>query len=145
MLLFFGWIFLVIPGLLVAGQLVSVINFPLAQRLGLQEKAGTSDPLKLRAELYTARWDLPTLIWLPAAGALMLLEHAWWPYLCLVGGAVFIDAAGREAAKVLSMKAEGVRVGTPAEQAVMFAAYGVMGALGLIAIVLAMVFLRQGI
>ena len=145
MLLFVGGIFLVIPGLLVAGQLVSVINFPLAQRLGLQEKAGTSDPLKLRAELYTARWDLPTLIWLPAAGALMLLEHAWWPYLCLVGGAVFIDAAGREAAKVLSMKAEGVRVGTPAEQAVMFAAYGVMGALGLIAIVLAMVFLRQGI
>lgn len=145
MLLVFGWIFLVIPGLLVAGQAVSVISFPLAQRLGLQEKAGTSDPLKLRAELYTARWDLPTLIWLPVAGALMLLEHAWWPYLCLVGGAVFVDAAGREAAKILSMKAEGVRVGTAAEQALMFAAYSVMGALGLIAIVLAMVFLSAGI
>lgn len=139
----FGWIFLLIPGLLVAGQAVSVVNFPLAQRLGLQEKAGSSDPLKLRAELYTACWDLPVLIWLPAAGVLMLLQHAWWPYLCLIGGAVFVDAAGREAAKVLSMKAEGVRVGTHVEQALMFGTYVLMGALGLLAITLALVFLRQ--
>jgi hypothetical protein len=73
----------------------------------------------------------------------MLLQHAWWPYLCLIGGAVFVDAAGREAAKVLSMKAEGVRVGTHVEQALMFGTYVLMGALGLLAITLALVFLRQ--
>jgi len=135
----FGWIFLFVPGLLVAGQLVSVVNFPLAQRLGLQEKAGASDPMKLRAELYAARWDLVVLIWLPVAGALMVLDHAWWQTLCLVGGAVYVDAAGREAAKVLGMKAGGVGVGTPAEQALMFGAYVLMGALGLLAIAIALV------
>ncbi len=135
----FGWIFLLIPGLLVAGQLVSVVNFPLAQRLGLQEKAGASDPMKLRAELYAARWDLLVLIWLPLAGVLMLLDHAAWPILCLIGGAVFVDAGGREAVKILGMKAGGVRVGTPAEQALMFGTYLLMGALGLLAIAIALV------
>ena len=134
-----GWVLVLIPGLLVAGQLISVIYFPLAQKLGLQEKAAASDPLKLRSELYTARWDIPSLVWLPIAGILMIIDHAWWPYLSLAGGAVFIDAAGREAAKNLSMRAEGVRIGSAAEQALVFGTYVVMGVLGAVAVIYALV------
>ena len=133
-----GWILTVIPGLLVTGQFVSVINFPLAQRLGLQEKTGSSDPVKLRSEQYTAYWDLPTLVWLPVAGVLMIANHAWWPYVALIGGAAYVDAAGREAVKMLSMRAEGIRIGTAAEQRLLFGTYVVMGVLGLTAVVYAL-------
>ena len=137
-----SWILVVIPGLLVTGQFISVINFPLAQKLGLQEKADASDPVKLRAELHTAYWDLLTLVWLPLAGILMLVEHPWWPYLALIGGAVYVDAGGREAAKMLSMRAEGIRIGTPSEQRLLFGTFVVMGVLGLLAVGCALVALR---
>ena len=133
-----SWILVVIPGLLVTGQLISVISFPLAQKLGLQERADASDPVKQRSELYAAYWDLLTLVWLPLAGVLMLGDHAWWPYLALIGGAAYVDAAGREAAKMLSMRAEGIRIGTVAEQRLLFGTYVVMAALGLSAIVYAL-------
>ena len=129
-----GWILLVIPGLLVMGQFISAVNFPLAQKLGLQEKPDASDPVKLRSERYTAYWDLPTLVWLPLAGVLMLADHALWPYLALIGGAAYVDASGREAAKMLSMRAEGIRIGTAAEQRLLFATFAVMGVLGLAAV-----------
>lgn len=133
-----GWVLVVIPGMLLAGQFVSVINFPLAQKLGLQEKAGTADALKLRAELYTACWDIPSLVWLPVAGVMMLADHAWWPQLSLIGGAVFVDTAGREAAKNLSMRAGGIRIGTVAEQRLEFITYILMALLGLVTIIYAL-------
>ena len=43
--------------LLAAGQLLSVLSWPLAQRLGLQEAAANADPLFTRLERNTARWD----------------------------------------------------------------------------------------
>jgi hypothetical protein len=97
------------------GQLVSVVNFPLAQRLGLQEKPGTADPLFSRLELATARWDLVSLWVLPMAGILMLVDHSWWPVFALIGGGAWADAGGREAVKVLALRQHGVGVGTPKE------------------------------
>ena len=70
-----GIIFIVLSAPLVVAQIISVLNFPLAQRLGLQEKSGTAYPLMRHLEINTAIWDLPTLIWLPVAGVLMMFDH----------------------------------------------------------------------
>ncbi len=78
------------------GQLILTVNFPLAQRLGLQEKPENTDPLSNRLELMTARWDLAVLWIPPLAGLLILLDHAWWPAACLIAGGVHFDAGGRE-------------------------------------------------
>ena len=63
---FLGWILIIFPGILLAGQLISSISFPLAQRLGLQENPGNTDTLVQTAEKYVAYWDLITLIWILA-------------------------------------------------------------------------------
>ncbi|MEW8430786.1 MAG: hypothetical protein AB2615_13770, partial [Candidatus Thiodiazotropha sp.] len=65
-----GWLLIVFPGILYIGQVISSVDFPLAQRLGLQENPHAADPLLQRAERYTAYWDLLTLVWLPLSGIL---------------------------------------------------------------------------
>ena len=110
-----GVVCAVFGSMILIGQLISTVNFSLAQRLGLQEKDADSDPLYRRLELTTARWDLFVLWTLPAAGALMLVDHAWWPFLALVAGGVYVDAAGRESAKTLGLRRGGVRTGSDRE------------------------------
>ena len=105
-----GWILILFPGILFLGQLISSFNFSLAQRLGLQEKPETADPLLLRAERYVAYWDLVTIVWLPVAGILMVVNHPWWPLVSLIGASIYIDAAGREAAKNLSFRHSPIHV-----------------------------------
>jgi hypothetical protein len=133
-----GWILIVLPGSLVVIQLISSIDFALAQKLGLQEKSGEADPLLLRAERYVAYWDLVSLIWLPIAGIAMVLDHAWWPLLALAGAAIYLDAAGREAAKNLSFRHEGVKAGPQQQQKLFFATYIAMFLLGLVTLVYAL-------
>ena len=99
-----------------------------------QEKPETTDPLLIRAERYTAYWDLLTLIWLPIGGVLMVVNHPWWPLISLIGASIYVDTAGREAAKNLSFRHEGIRSGTEQEQKIFFSTYIVMGILGLFVI-----------
>ena len=61
--------------LLYAGQLVSIVNFGVAQRLGLQEKPDNVDPVHSRLELWTARWDICWLWTLPVALVAVILSH----------------------------------------------------------------------
>ena len=130
-----GWILIIFPGILLLGQIISSVNFPLAQKLGLQEKSGSAAPLFLRAERYTAYWDLVSLCWLPIAGILMVINHTWWPVIALIGAAIYIDAAGREAAKNLSFRHEGIKSGSEREQKLFFPTYIIMVILGIIVIV----------
>ena len=123
-----------IAGLLYIGQVISVVNFNLAQRLGLQESPDHADPISSSAELWAARWDLLWLWTLPAAGALMLIDQWLWPYAAMIGGAAFFDAGGREAAKVLGLKQAGVGVGSRRELRVIIATFVFLGAAGLFAI-----------
>ena len=46
-----GWVLIIFGGGLYLAQIVSSINFPLAQHLGIQEKAETSDTVLQRCEL----------------------------------------------------------------------------------------------
>ena len=119
-----GIVVLAFGGLLYAGQLLSTVDFALAQKLGLQEKAENADALFSHLELNAARWDLFVLWTLPAAGILMLLGHAWWPYAALVAGGVSVDTGGRETAKVFALKREGVRVGAPKEYRLVLGVFG---------------------
>lgn len=127
-----GWIILIFPGILLMGQIISSISFPLAQRLGLQENPDEADPLLQRAERYTAYWDLLTLVWMPIAGVLMIIYHPLWPLVALIGGAIYFDTAGREAAKILSFKHGGIKIGAPKQHRLFFASYIVMAILGVI-------------
>lgn len=130
-----GWILILFPGILFLVQLVSSLNFSFAQKLGLQEKPQTASPLLIRAERYTAYWDLVTLIWLPVAGVFMVINHPWWPLISLIGASIYIDAAGREAAKNLSFQHEGIKTGTVQEQILFFTTYIVMVIIGLFVII----------
>jgi len=134
-----GWILIIFGGGLYIAQIISTINFPLAQRLGIQEKAETSDSLLQRSERYTAYWDLITLMWLPLAGVLMIIDHQWWPIMSLIGGAIYFDTAGREAVKNLSFQHEGIKVGTENERRVFFASYIVMAVIAIVVIVYSLV------
>jgi hypothetical protein len=130
-----GWLLIIFPGILYAGQVISSVNFPLAQRLGLQENPVEAAPLLQRAERYTAYWDLLTLGWLPLSGILIIINDTAWPIFALFGGAMFLDAAGREAAKILSFKHENIRIGTPRQQKFFFSTYWIMALLAIAAII----------
>ncbi len=105
-----------VGALLYLGQLVSSVNFPLAQQWGLQEKAENTDPLTNELELRTAWWDLPTLWVAPVACGLFLMNHPAWPVLALIGGGIYFDCGGREAFKVRGLAARGVRTGSDSER-----------------------------
>ena len=130
-----GWLLIVFPGFLYLGQVISSVDFPLAQKLGLQEKPDETDKLLQRAERYTAYWDLVTLFWLPFSGVLMLLDYRAWPLFALVGGAIYLDASGREAAKILSFKHQGMRTGAPKQYRIFFSTYIIMALLGFVSVV----------
>ncbi len=74
-----GWTCLILGALLYIAQLISSIDFNLAQQLGIQENPEETDSILQTAERYTAWWDLFTLGWLPLAGLLMILESPFWP------------------------------------------------------------------
>ena len=125
---------MILGGLLYVAQVISSIDFRLAQQLGIQENPEETDSILHTAERYTALWDLVTLGWLPLAGLLMILDSPYWPLVGLVGGAIYLDTSGREAAKIISFRKEGVRLGPERQQKVFFASYIVMAFMGLVLI-----------
>ena len=127
----FGWL----------GQLISGLNYPLAQRLGLQESSEGTDPLFRCAEANTARWDSLVLWTLMAAGALMVMDHPWWPVLSLVAGGIYLDGAGRESMKYLSLHKSGVRIGTSKQMKIAKVFFASMFLVALLVLAYAMWFL----
>ena len=118
-----GWIWLIAGGLLYAGQLISTVNFPLAQRLGLQERPDNVDPVIGQLERKAAGWDLIAIWTAPVAGLLMVWNDTLWPAASLVAGAIYLDAGGREWAKILGLRAHGVPVGSAKERAIIFGTF----------------------
>ena len=138
-----GWIFIIFGGALYLAQVVSSINFPLAQRLGIQESSERSDKLLQTAERNIAYWDLFTLLWLPLSGVLIIMNHNWWPIVALLGGAIYLDAAGREAVKNISFRQEGIKMGGPKQKSFFFATYIVMAIIGVLAVSLSITSLAK--
>ena len=119
--------------LLYAGQVLSLVNWPLAVRLGLQE-AGDPNDLTHRLELWTARFDVLWLWTLPVAGVLMLIDHSWWPYAAMIGGSAYVDGPGRELFKVLGLREQGVWTGSSREWLAIKVTFLAVVALGGVAI-----------
>jgi len=65
----------------------------------------------------------------------MVINDPWWPVIALIGAAIYIDAAGREAAKNLSFRHEGIETGTKQEQILFFITYIIMIIIGIIIII----------
>ena len=126
-----GWVLILAGGALYLAQVISSVNFDLAQRLGIQEKPDATAPLLQRSERYTAYWDLVTLVWLPLSGVLMIIDHEWWPVVALIGGAIYFDTSGREAAKYISLRHEGIKMGTEKQQRIFFSTYIVMAVISI--------------
>lgn len=125
-----------------AGQFVSAVSFELAQRLGLQERSENVDPMHSTLEKVTARWDVFVLWTAPVAGALALLSHAWWPALFVIAGTVYLDAGGREWAKIIGLRAHGKPIGSNFELIKIYGTYAYLvlaGLAGLLAGLAAMV------
>jgi hypothetical protein len=125
-----GIVWVVLGTIIVIGRLTSTIDFSLAQQLGLQERDDRTDPLFRQLELNTARWGLVVLWTLPAAGILMLVDRAWWPYAALVAGGAHMDTAGRETAKVPGLRTHGVRTGSERDARLFFFFTGLMSLIG---------------
>jgi hypothetical protein len=104
-----GWTCLILGALLYIAQLISSIDFKLAQQLGIQENPEETNSILQTAERYTAWWDLVTLGWLPLAGLLMILESPCWPVVGLVGGAIYFDTSGgkRQKSSVFERRGSG--------------------------------------
>jgi len=134
MQLIIGWGILITGGALYLAQIISSYDFKLAQRLGVQENPEETAPLLQRAERYTAYWDLVTLGWMPLAGVLMIINHPWWPILLLIGGAIYLDSSGREAAKNISFRHEGMKVGAEKQQRLFLASYIGMAVIAIVSI-----------
>ncbi len=130
-----GIVALLVGSLGVVGQFISTVDFPLAQRLGLQERSEDTEPLYRHLELNTARWDLVVLWTLVLAGVLMIIDHSWWPWVALIAGGIHADTGGREIAKLTGLAAEGIRVGSPKERRFGLAFLALLGAVGLALIV----------
>ncbi len=133
-----GWIMLIFPGILFAGQVISSINFSLAQKIGFQENPKHTDSLVQTSERYVAYWDLITMIWMPLSGILIIIGNPYWPILSLIAGAIYFDTSGREAAKMLSFKHEGIRVGPPTQHKFFFSTYFMMAILSVIVMLTAL-------
>lgn len=128
---------LIVFGLLAwGGQTISWFAPRTAERLSLVEREDTVEPVYWADIRGEALWDLLTLWTLVAAGVLLLLDHRWWPYFGLLGGAVYLYFAGRGILSRLEMQRRGFRIGDPGTVRlglIMLSVWGAVGAITVIA------------
>ncbi len=114
------------------GQLLSALSTKLAPQQLTQSELSGSDRLYRRLERDSARWDLLVIWTLPVAGVLMLLDHSWWPFVALVACGACAASGGREFAKMLAFRNEGVRIGEDGEIRLALIFLGLWGSVAVI-------------
>jgi hypothetical protein len=95
------------------GQLISAVNPPLGEKLGLTELEAEADPAFYADMRGEAFWDAVILWTLPVAGVLLVLNNPLWAYFGLVGGGMYLYFAGRGIVVRREMQRRGVRIGKP--------------------------------
>lgn len=119
------------------GQTIAWFAPDTAVRWSLMEAEKDVEPVywgDIRGE---ALWDTLTLWTLLAAGALLAVGAESWPYLGLVGGAMYVYFAGRGIATRVAIRRRGFRIGSDASLRVAYVALGVWGVVGLATVVAA--------
>lgn len=129
-------IVLILLGLVAwGGQLVSVVSWDRAVRLGLQEAEDNVEPAFLADARAEALWDVFTLWPLIVAGALLAAGSSEWPFFGLVGGATYLYFGGRGILTRREMMRMGLRIGDSGNVAVAWVMLAVWAAAGLGAVV----------
>ena len=119
------------------GQLVSAINPPLGEKLGLTEVESEVDPAfyaDMRGEVW---WDTVILWTLPVAGVLLILNHPAWAYFGLIGGGMYLYFAGRGIVTRREMQRRGIRIGSPESLKIAYSFLMIWGLTAAITIVMA--------
>lgn len=106
-----------------------------AVRLGVLEPQDEIDPTLYVVETYAMGITDILLAWmLPASGFLMLVDHAAWPYLALIGSGVYIYFSLVTMLSRVCLKRRGKRVGRIASEraAYVFGAIWILCSLAMI-------------
>ena len=99
------------------GQTLVVFTPHIAEKLGVAEPEGEIERTMYLYERYSQGIPDALLTWmLPASALMMLLEHAHWPLLALVGGGVYLYFPSVFSITRIVLKRDGLKVGTPASQ-----------------------------
>ena len=120
------------------GQVVVAIAPRRAQQWGLMESESDSDPQFLVDARGEAIWDALILWTLPLAGVLLLLQHSWWRHFGLVGGGMWLYAAGRAIISRVLLQRHGVRVGGAGYVRMAYACAAAWGLIAIVTIVMAL-------
>ncbi|MBT8227551.1 MAG: hypothetical protein HKP61_08755 [Dactylosporangium sp.] len=119
------------------GQAIAASVPATAVKLGLTEPERDVDP-GVHADTRGEAWWDTAITWpLPVAGVLLIIDHGWWPYFGLFGGAVYTYATGRWVFTRQVMLARGIRVGTPAAVRTGRIAFAIWGAIAVVTMIAA--------
>lgn len=113
-----------------------------AERLSLTEQEADVEPAFYADVRGEALWDVLTLWTLLAAGVLLIVDAAAWPYFGIVGGAIYVYFAGRGVATRREMLRRGLRAGTAENVKTAFIVLPVWGIAGLVTLVAAVMALN---
>jgi hypothetical protein len=134
----------VFGGLAWGGQVMAWLVPDIAVRLGLMESEDSVEAGFFADARAEAMWDSLTLWTMVAAGALLVVDNAWWTYFGLVGGGMFIYFAGRGIASRRAIQRVGFSVGRPKTVAQAYVFLSLWGSIGLITVLAAINSLQTG-
>ena len=135
----FGVIVLLLGLLAWAGQTLSWLVPKTAQKYGLMEAEEDVDPVfwaDIRGE---AAWDAFTLWSAVAAGFLLIVDNAAWPYFGLAAGGAYLYFAGRGILARMAMIRRGLRIGSTQSVNTGLVFLGIWAVMGLALIVTSVV------
>lgn len=99
------------------GQILAWLAPSVAVRLGVLEPENEFDPTLRIVERYAMGPSDAALAWmLPLSAALMLLDHAAWPYLALIGAGVFLYFSAVTSLSRIYLRRNGLKVGRPSSE-----------------------------
>jgi hypothetical protein len=119
------------------GQALAFLAPTLAVRFGaLEPREEVDDTLYVMESRAEGLIDMLLTWTLPLSALLMLLGHPLWPYLGLIGGGIFLYAAGLITLSRVYLKREGKKVGRPASErtAYVFGGIWALSSLAMIAL-----------
>jgi hypothetical protein len=125
------------------GQTIALLAPERAAAMGLADREDQVDPAFYADGRGEALADIFTLWTLLAAGILLIFDAAAWPYLGLVGGAIYVYFAGRGVFTRRAMQRRGIRIGAEATVKTAFIALGLWGVAGLVTVVASIVSLAS--
>jgi hypothetical protein len=119
------------------GQSLTFLVPSVAVKLGLLESEEEMDPTLHIIEARALGLNDMLLTWtLPLSALLMLLEHPLWPYLALIGGAIYTYFSGLIILSRVYLKRRGKKVGRPSSEraAYVFSVIWILSSFSMIAL-----------